>query len=74
MNYGTLLVNNSEFKNNSAKYYGGAVTNFGFANIVNSLFESNTAAEGEAILNTYDMFISNSRFIDNNISSNKYQK
>ena len=27
LNYGTLLVNNLEFKNNSAKYYGGAVTN-----------------------------------------------
>ena len=67
LNYGTLTVNLSSFRNSKASS-GGAITNDGTMMVMNSFFENNTAKNryiGGAIYNQETATIENSTFVNN---------
>ncbi|QEH39081.1 hypothetical protein OJF2_76930 [Aquisphaera giovannonii] len=66
VNYGTMNINNSTIKNNTAVNYGGGVNNYsGTLNVTNSTFTGNKATYGGAIENIAKLSISGSTFTGN---------
>lgn len=68
----SLIVRYSNFENNTASNYGGAIANLrGSAQVAHSDFTGNkvTSGEGGAIYNWADMDISNSTFTGNSAST-----
>ncbi|WP_409200871.1 right-handed parallel beta-helix repeat-containing protein [Methanobrevibacter sp. DSM 116169] len=64
-----LTINSSTFNENEASHVGGAINSpaiYGLVEIINSVFNGNTAVAGGAIrTDSYNMTISNSNFVGN---------
>jgi predicted outer membrane repeat protein len=69
-NWGTAVVADSAFEQNSATYLGGAISNTSGAtlSVINSTFSENTAEGGGAIANGTTVTVTNSVFTGNTAS------
>ncbi|WP_297899763.1 Ig-like domain repeat protein [Methanobrevibacter sp.] len=67
LNNGKLDVIGSIFKNNNGTNYGGGITNFNTAIIIDSVFIGNIAKSGSSIFNDGNLTILSSNFTSNNI-------
>lgn len=66
-NAGTCNVNNSTFADNSATNYGGALSNWNIATLINTRIYNNTANENGGAVNNYGTLnINYSRIVGNN--------
>src|SRR5262249_10689251 len=65
LNFGTVVLNNCEFDNNSAAAVGGAIANFGLLTVNDCTFSHNHSDAGGAIANFGTMDIHNS-ILDSN--------
>lgn len=70
-NFGHLIVQNSQFRNNTAQSSGGAIDNYGDLDLTNVLFDSNSAGQYGGGLNLVSgiVTIANSQFNENSAFS-----
>ncbi|KZX14494.1 bacterial Ig-like domain protein [Methanobrevibacter cuticularis] len=67
LNNGKLEIIGSTFKNNNGTNYGGGVTNFNIAKIVDCLFINNIASRGSGIFTDGNLTVISSNFSSNTI-------